>query len=141
MKKLLIISNKIKAIAFTSMLLFSSSSVVLGSDIYSPQKGSSERKAIMDSLRIRYNQPVVFQVHYLKVSDGWAWTRVTATVNGKPSFEPEAALVRKESGKWKVVGSVDQSGECAIEPKCLAAEYKELRKKFPDAPAGIFKDF
>lgn len=141
MKKPLFFFKKINSTALISILLFTNCSTALGSDIYSPQKGSSERKTIMDALRVRYNQPVVFQVHYLKVSDGWAWTRVTATVNGKPSFESEAALIHKESGKWKVVGSVDQSGECAIEPKCLRAEYKEIKKKFPAAPAGIFKDF
>lgn len=130
-----------KVILFTIILLISNSRVVSGSDIYSPPKGSSERKAIMDALRVKYNQPVLFQVHYLKVSHGWAWTRVTATVHGKPAFESEAALLHKEAKEWKVMQSVDQSGECAIEPKCLAAEYKNVKRKFPAAPSGIFKDF
>lgn len=108
-------------------------------NIYSPPKGSSERKAIMDALRVRYNQKVVFIVHYLKISGDWAWTRVTATIDGKPSYEPEATLVYKGSGEWKVVDAVDQSGECAIEPKCIESEYKKLKSKFPAAPSGIFE--
>src|SRR6185295_11380438 len=58
-------------------------------EVHTPEMGSSERQAIMDALR--GNEDVRFQVHHLKVHNGWAWVDTTpldknghATAEGGP---------------------------------------------------------
>lgn len=90
---------------------------------YTPEPGSIERKAIMDSLRLplekELKQKIVFKVDHLKVKDGWAFMRGVPQqpdgkkVNYKNTPYQEAindgifddwicALLHKEGGKWKV---------------------------------------
>src|SRR5215469_5738450 len=44
---------------------------------YTPEKGSAERKAIVDALRVpverTLHQPVIFKIDSLKVLNGWAF--------------------------------------------------------------------
>src|SRR5690348_12045214 len=47
----------------------------ISDELHTPEKGSTERQAIMDALR--GNQNVVFQVNYLKVHNGWCWIDTT----------------------------------------------------------------
>src|ERR1044072_3902091 len=70
---------KNKSIAFFCCLIllgFSSSAVA---QIYTPKQGSSERKALMDALRVPVekdlNKKVVFKVDHLKVQGDWAFMR------------------------------------------------------------------
>lgn len=89
-----------------------------------PEKGSIERKAIVDALRVpvakQLKQPVIFKIDHLKVQDNWAF------LNGKPQTPDGSAidytntvyqdaldagafddgivaLLRKVNGKWTVV--------------------------------------
>lgn len=96
--------------------------------------GDPVRKGILDAIRAEYSRPVVFKVHDIKVSSGWAWTTVTATINGAESYEPGSYLTHNERGKWRVVGSVDGAGEESI----VEAQYVDLRRRFPEVPPGIF---
>jgi hypothetical protein len=89
-----------------------------------PAAGSAERKAIMDALRVpvekKLKQKVIFKVNHLKVLNGWAHLRgQPLQPNSKPinyrgtewqeaiengAFDDGVyALLRKKSGKWKVV--------------------------------------
>lgn len=89
-----------------------------------PAAGSAERKAIMDALRVpvekKLKQKVIFKVEHLKVLNGWAHLRgEPLQPNSKPinyrgtEFQEDIdngafgggvyALLRKKSGKWKVV--------------------------------------
>ncbi len=106
-----------------------------------PAKGDAVRKAILDAIRAKYPRPVVFVVHHLKVSGDWAWATVTAAASGDPTdaYESESALVRKERGEWTVVGGLDHSGECAVDPICFEREFTKLRNEFPEAPSLIFE--
>jgi hypothetical protein len=97
-----------------------------------PKPNSSERKAIIDTLRApvekELKQKVVFRIQRLKVQNGWAFLQgVPQQPGGKPvnytiaqhrtAFEAGAfegailALLRKEKGEWRVVvydiGSTD----------------------------------
>jgi hypothetical protein len=99
-------------------------SALAQSSPYTPKAGSSERKAIMDSLREpvikRLRKAVVFKVDHLKVQNGWAFLRgVPQKPDGKPmdytgtGYERAqrdgifddwiCALLRNRGGKWQVV--------------------------------------
>ncbi|MFN2513477.1 MAG: hypothetical protein ABR568_18905 [Pyrinomonadaceae bacterium] len=115
-----------------------------------PEKGSVERKAIVDALRIpvgkQLKQPVIFKIDHLKVQNGWAF------LNGKPQT-PEGsaidytntvyqdavdagafddgivALLRKVKGQWTVVQYVIGATD---------VPYVDWDKEYR-APKGIFK--
>ena len=96
---------------------------LFGQTAYTPEKGSPERKAILDALRIPVErdlkQPIVFVADNFKVLGTWAFISGTpqATSGGAPNYagtkyaeaENEGAfdnnffaLLRKTSGKWRV---------------------------------------
>jgi hypothetical protein len=89
-----------------------------------PNKGSADRTAIMNALRIPVErdlkQKVQFKISWLKVQNGWAFLKgIPQQRNGKPidykktqyreAIEDGAfddwvcALLRKKNGKWTVV--------------------------------------
>ena len=114
-----------------------------------PEKGSVERKAIVDALRApvekQLKQPVIFKIDHLKVQNNWAF------LNGRPQ-NPDGsaidytntvyqdavdsgafddgivALLRKVNGKWKVVQYVIGATD---------VPYVDWDKKYR-APKGIF---
>lgn len=90
--------------------------------VYSPEKGSAERKAILDALRIPVErdlkQKIVFVTDDLKVQGNWAFASGTPTKpdGGRPNLKNTAwaemgdlfddnffGLLRKSNGKWRVV--------------------------------------
>jgi hypothetical protein len=96
---------------------------VLGQGVYTPEKGSAERKAILDALRIpverELKQPIVFVSDHFKVQGAWAFVSGTprSPDGGMPNYKgtkyAEAqregffdnnffALLKKTAGKWKV---------------------------------------
>ena len=103
---------------------------------HTPKPNSSERKAIVDTLRApvekELKQKVVFRIQRLNVQNGWAFLQgVPQQPDGKPvnyritpyqiAIEAGAfddgilALLREEKGGWRVViyaiGSTDYPGE------------------------------
>lgn len=117
--------------------------------LHTPAKGSVERKAIMDVLRENYkhdntdsNQEILFQVHYLKVHNGWAWTDVTPLgAQNQPIAEGGTALLHFEDGKWS---SIDLSTIPADpdnpmgDQEASAGFLKNLHHKYPQVPMDIF---
>jgi len=94
----------------------------MGQAVHTPEKGSPERKAILDALRVPVErdlkQKIVFVTDDFKVQGSWAF------VSGRPTkpdgSDPDLAgtawedaeemfdnnffgLLRKTSGKWRVV--------------------------------------
>jgi hypothetical protein len=86
------------------------------------EKGSAERKAILDALRPRVEkdlkQPITFVVNHLKMQGTWAFVSGApqTPTGGRPSLKGTAwqgsedtfddnffALMRKAGGKWRVV--------------------------------------
>jgi hypothetical protein len=115
-----------------------------GDALHTPPKGSPERKAILDPMRQEFKEGqgvnVQFQVHHLKVHNGWAWASVTPLdENGKVIGELWPALLHNEGGKWvtkEIMGVApddDPVGPMDPSPKYV----KALLKKFPDVPADI----
>lgn len=116
------------------------------SALHTPEKGSAERKAIMDALRELFfqgsGQRVVFQVNHLKVHQGWAWADVTPLDDkGKAVAEGGANLLHYEKGAWAVVDltGVEDDPDNPMGPMDPTPRYiKNLQKKFPGVPADIF---
>ena len=90
--------------------------------VYTPDKGSAERKAILASLRVPVErdlkQRIVCVADDFKVQGNWAFVggRPTTTEGGKPNLKGTAwqgsedlfddnffGLLRKRAGKWRVV--------------------------------------
>ncbi len=90
---------------------------------YTPEKSSTERKAIFEALRVPVErdlkQKVVFVADHFKVQGNWAFVSGTpqSSSGGRPAYDrtkyAEAvdsgafdnnffALLRKTAGKWKV---------------------------------------
>ena len=116
---------------------------------YTPEKGSPERKAILDALRIAVEsalkQPIVFVPDNFKVQGTWAFVSGTpqSASGGTPNYagtkyaEAETqgafdnnffALLRKTGGRWRVtthaIGCTDV---------CFADWWKRYK-----APKAIF---
>lgn len=107
-------------LSFFSTLLCTSTTLAQ----HTPEKGSAERKAITDALRVpvekKLKQSVVFNIDHLKVQDGWAFMLGEPRKPGggrldysKTSYaEAErlgmfddniSALLHKVRGRWTVV--------------------------------------
>lgn len=110
----------ILVLSFFSTLLFATTAVAQ----YTPEKGSVERKAITDALRVpvekKVKQSVVFNIDHLKVQDEWALLfGAPRKPNGekldysKTSYAEAvalgmfddniSALLHKVRGRWRVV--------------------------------------
>ena len=117
---------------------------------YVPEKGSTERKAIVDALRApvekQLKQPVIFKIDHLKVQNNWAFligrpqkpdgsaidytnTVYQEAVDSGAFDDGVVALLRNINGKWTVkqyvIGATD-------------VPYVDWDKKYR-APKGIFK--
>jgi hypothetical protein len=125
-------------------------SVTSGHDLHTPERGSDERKAIMDALRMpvekKLRQQVIFKIDHLKSQNGWAFllgkpqrldgTRVdySGTVY-KDAVEAGAfgdgivALLHQIDGKWRVVQYVIGATD---------VPYVDWDKKY-HAPKAIFE--
>ena len=94
-----------------------------GQTAYTPEKGSAERKAILDALRIpverELKQPIVFVTDNFKVQSSWAFVSGTpqtpsgsapnyagtkyAEAENEGAFDNNFfALLKKISGRWRV---------------------------------------
>ena len=108
---------------------------------YTPQKGTTERKEILDALREKmyemHHLEVIFVVKYMKVFNGWAWVHtLPQSPDGKNKYEDVLALIHKENNGWQV-----KEIPCTeIEnPECIDSEdyFTNLKKRFPDMPVCI----
>ena len=116
---------------------------------HTPEKGSVERKAIVDSLRgpveKQLKKPVIFKIDHLKVQNNWAFltgkpqnsdgsaidytnTVYQDAVDSGAFDDGIVALLHKVNGKWKVVQYVIGATD---------VPYVDWDKKYR-APKGIF---
>jgi hypothetical protein len=117
---------------------------------YVPEKGSTERKAIVDALRVpvekHLKQPVVFKIDHLKVQNNWAFLtgwpqksdgsaidyRLTVyqdAIDAGAFDDGIVALLRKVKNKWTVVQYVIGATD---------VPYVDWDKEYR-APKGIFR--
>lgn len=102
---------------------------------YTPKRGSSERKAILDAVReYRQAQNEVYTPTKFKVQKGWAF--VSAEDPNEPGVDSLAfhVLIEKTGNSWKVVDAVNTT-----EGSDWNAEIARIKRAFPKAPAGIFQ--
>lgn len=131
-------SFKIKAILFPFLAFLILAGGVLQSSaqtsVYTPAKGSPERKAILDGIRkYRKNSKEVYTPRDFNVRNGWAF--VSADDPAEPGVDSAGfyVLLRKTGNIWKVVDEVNMT-----EGTNFNNEVKRLRKKFPKVPSNIF---
>ena len=114
--------------------------------LYTPSKESSERKEILRELRAHlkksFKVDAVFVVGYFRVKDGWAWIETKPhSPDGKNAYEPIAALLHLEKGKWKIIdfapgectGDEEDSPDCDLKHlfKTFISKYKSPLEIFP----------
>jgi hypothetical protein len=124
-------------------LLFLLSVIILGlsvqgalaqADPYTPERGSAERKAILDAMRKnRGDNDIVYTPKVFLVQNGYAWV-VASAAGGSNQYEDEIVLIRKVSGKWRFAAA-----PCVEEACTMSKEIKKIQKKYPKAPKAIFK--
>lgn len=129
------------------MFLLSETFMATASAAYTPVKGSRERAAIMDALRVPvmkwyrregYPRKVIFQVVHLKVQNGWAYFSGSALKADGSQFEQDYmndgidAILRKRGKRWQVL-HWGIAGDVSVGP--------EIRRKYPQAPRSIFPQY
>lgn len=126
--------NKLLILLSIAMLAAFVQTAAAQSKPYTPEPGSTERKAIFDAMRAnREDKDVVFTPMVFLVQNGYAW--VIAAASGHANqYESDYALVRKVGGTWKFAAA-----PCSEEGCDMDKEIKKIQKKFPKAPKAIFK--
>lgn len=109
-------------------------------EVHTPDMGSTERQAIMDALR--GNEDIKFQVHHLKVHNGWCWVDTTPLdKTGHPTAEGGPNLLHFENGKWKVMdlAKVPEDPDDPLGAEDASPTYvRNVMKTFPGVPKDIF---
>lgn len=139
----------IKKITITALLLTALSLSALAQKVYTPEKGTAERFAIMNALRVpvekELKQKIVFNIENFKSNGTWAFlSGDPQNINGgQPNYagteyaEAKAegmfdnnffALLKKTGGKWKVV-----THAIGCTDVCYATWWKDHK-----APKAIF---
>lgn len=106
-----------------------------------PAAKSAERKAILDALRGGEN--VVYQVHFIKVHNGWAWVDTTPldATTKQPTAEGGPNLLHLVNGKWTVMdlSKVPEDRNDPLGAEDASPTYvRNLRRTFKGCPADIF---
>ncbi|HEV7644747.1 MAG TPA: hypothetical protein VGO50_12445 [Pyrinomonadaceae bacterium] len=113
-----------KKLLFIAGLIIAVTAVSSFAQVHTPEKGSAERKAILDALRIPVEkdlkQKIVFNVEHFNVSGNWAFLsgEPQTESGGRPNYRNTKywdavdagafdnnffALLKKAAGKWKVI--------------------------------------
>lgn len=111
---------------------------------HSPAANTAERQAILDALRAGSDEKnVVYQVHFIRVHDGWAWVDTTP-LNPKtrqPVAEGGPNLLHLVNGKWSVMdlSKVPEDPDDPLGPEDASPTFvKNLRRTYKGCPADIF---
>ena len=107
---------------------------------YTPPRGSAERNAILVAVHKAIEKQdatrkIVLVVPYLKAHNGWAWIQVNPqSPDGTQHYESQSGLLHKESnGNWMLLEWMP-----AEEGTDYKKYFKDLKAKYPSAPADIF---
>ena len=108
MKKKLQLQRSFKRIFF--LLFLTTSSFIFSQKTYTPPKGSSERKEIMDIFREDFGSEkneILFKVDHLLINGNCACAYVTPLKNNQVYGEPRWDLLKKSNGSWRAVNWKD----------------------------------
>jgi hypothetical protein len=109
-------------------------SALAQSQPHTPEKGTPERKAILDAVRKYRKAPQeVYTPNGFNVLKGWAY--VSARDPSDPEVDTEAFeyILRRTGNSWKVADEISH-----VEGSDWARDVKRIRKKFPSLPVSIF---
>ncbi|MEO6365771.1 MAG: hypothetical protein ABIO38_06980 [Luteimonas sp.] len=113
--------------------------------VHTPAKGSVERTAITNALRVvaktMSGLDVVFVVRHLKVNGNWAWVEADPqSVDGTQHYEPMSGLVARKNGRWVYLEGFPEGAICEEDPDCndSARFFRKLGKKYPAVSPDIF---
>jgi uncharacterized protein YceK len=123
------------AFLVTSLLLSGCASV---NTAHTPPDGSTERKAILQATRYALarqgRKNLVLVVPYLKVHNGWAWIQINPqSAGGTQHYESQSGLLQETTKKWRLLEWMP-----AEEGTDYKKYFKNLKAKYPSAPADIF---
>jgi hypothetical protein len=107
---------------------------------HTPPAGSAERAAILQATHEAFDTPelknVVFVVPYLKVDSGWAWIQINPqSADGTQHYESQSGLLQERATKWTFLEWMPSEEGTDFEKS-----FKDLRAKYPSAPADIFPE-
>jgi len=120
-----------KIILLVTLILLGASVGLAQKKMYEPKKGSAERKALVDAIRV-YDvarnsdfEGEIFKITTLRVQGNWAFTSVERTNLPEAGEGTHMAFLRKSGAGWKVMWSsnTDEVGVDAL---------VRLRKKHKD---------
>lgn len=102
---------------------------------------STERKAILDAVRLEIKRlhglQVVFVVRQLKIANNWAWLHaLPQSRDGKNRYEDVVALLRKHKGQWKIMEmpcTEEDNPDCLGDPNF----FKHLQQRIKGIPPEI----
>lgn len=128
-------------VGYGSGPLFSREVPVRVPAVRTPAPGSSERRVILDAVRVAVNElhglEVIFVVRELTVSDGWAWVHtLPRSKRGDSIYEDVYALLHRVQGRWRVVEIPCTEPD---NPGCLESPgyFRNLAARFPGLPSRI----
>ena len=108
---------------------------------HTPVEGSPERQAILDALR-GDSRDVLYQVHYVKVHNGWCWIDTTPQDKQGHATAEADQIFALRGGTWKVM----DLSKVAADPKDPLGDMdaspgyiKNLLKVFPALLAIFFR--
>lgn len=129
----------------TAYAAAASNSTIDKTGTHTPAKGSTERKAIMDALRVVVRKmsalEVIFVVRHLKVNNDWAWVEADPeSADGTQHYETLVGLLHRKNGHWVYVEGPPEFAICEEDPDCIdpVRYFKKLGRKYPAASPDIF---
>ena len=113
---------------------------------YTPEKGSKERKEILDIFRKDFSdqkEQILFRVEHFKISQNWACAYVTPLKNNSEYAEPRWDLFNKINGRWQKVDwfkgiEIQDDFELIDLPTQNGRIAKLIVNKYPTCSISIF---
>jgi hypothetical protein len=122
-----------KLILFVTLILFGASVGLAQKKMYEPKKGSAERVAVLDAIRVydvERNSDLkgeTFDVNHLRVQGNWAFVSVERSNLPEAGQGTHLAFLRKSGAVWKLMWS-DYNDKDEVGVDALV----RLRKKYKD---------
>ena len=110
--------------------------------VHTPARGTAERREILDALRAEMRRtdprPIIFVVRRLRAHGSWAWAEVEPrSPDQREHYEPEAALLRRSGGRWRVVERMPSYEEREGSPEQDDCVYFRAARRRFGAPADV----
>lgn len=119
--------------------------IAYSQNTYSPEKGSKDRKEILDIFREDFEEKdkILFKVNHFLINGNWACALVTPLKNNVECADPRWGLFNKVEGKWREVKwqqdiETENDFELIDLPRQNGRIAKLIVKKYPTCSISIF---